>query len=130
MELLSFDTWWEGQVVVSKIYWLITIPASFIFIVQMVLTFLKAETKTESLKTPISPNNIESILAFQLINFRNVIGFFTILGWSGLAAIDSGLSTEATILASLLCGFGMMLTMAIVFYFMGKLMNTVSEGLD
>ena len=130
MELLSFDAWWEGQVVISKIYWLITIPASLIFIIQLGLTFIKTSSKAESLKTAIKSNETETIISFHLISFRNFIGFFTTLGWSGLACIDSGLSTESTILASFICGFIMMLTMATIFYFMGKLMDTVSQSLD
>lgn len=130
MELLSFDGWWEGQVFFSKIYWLITIPASLIFIIQMALSFLKADSKSVPLNTPVTPNRVEITIAFQLINFRNVIGFFTAFGWSGLACIDAGLSTESTILTSLLCGFVIIVTMATVFYYMGKLMDTVSESLD
>jgi len=130
MELLSFDSWWEGQLFVSKIYWLITIPATLIFILQMGLKFLNANAKFVPLKTTLKPNSIEATIAFQLINFKNFIGFFTALGWSGLACIDAGLSTEWTILASFLFGFMIMLTMATVIYFMEKLMNTVSENLD
>lgn len=126
MELLSFDAWWEGQMVFSKIYWLITIPATIIFLFQLALTFRNSDSKNESLKT----DNDETKIAYQPISFRNLIGFFAIFGWSGLACIDSGLSVESTILTSFLCGLIMMFTMATVFYFMSKLMKSVREGLE
>jgi hypothetical protein len=130
MELLSFDVWWEGQVAITKIYWLITIPASAIFIVQTALTFLHADSKPKAIKTSDIPNKEGATIAFQPINFRNCIGFFMILGWSGLACLDAGLSIESTILTSLACGLAMMLSMATIFYFIGKLMNDVRENLD
>lgn len=130
MELLSVDTWWETQVIFSKIYWMITIPASIIFLIQLVLSFKNNDTKSEILKTTDSSETAEPVITFQLISFRNLIGFFTAFGWSGLACIDSDLSTESTIIISTICGVVMMLTLAVVFYIMGKLMKSVREGLD
>lgn len=130
MVLLSFDSWWEGLNIITKIYWLITIPASLIFLIQMGFIFLNPDSKTKATKSSDSQNINEVTIAFQPINFRNLIGFFTILGWSGLACIDAGLSTEATILTSFVCGLVMLLTMATIFFIMGKLMNDVRENLD
>ena len=126
MTLLSFDTWWEGQAAISKIYWLISIPSSIIFVIQMALIFFNADSKTEAIKT----DYIDTSTPFHLINFRNVIGFFTVLGWSGLACIDAGLSNELVILYSVVLGLIMMVTMAIVFFYIEKLMKYVKEGLE
>lgn len=130
MVLLSFDTWWESLNAFTKIYWLITIPASLIFVVQMAFIFLNADSKTESIKTINSADSAETVINFHLINFRNLIGFFTVFGWSGLACIDAGLSKELIILTSIILGFIMMLTMAVIFYFVEKLMKSVKEGLE
>lgn len=130
MVLLSFDAWWEGLNAFTKIYWLITIPASLIFLVQMGLILFNADSKTESIKTIHSTDSAETIISFQLFNFRNLIGFFTVFGWSGLACIDAGLSNEMIIITSIILGFVMMLTMALIFYFVSKLMKSVKEGLE
>ncbi len=92
--------------------------------------FLNPDSKAKAATSSDSQNLNEATTAFQPINFRNLIGFFTVLGWSGLACIDAGLSTESTILASFVCGLAMLLAMATVFYIMGKLMNDVRENLD
>ena len=130
MVLLSFDTWWEGQAIFSKIYWLITIPASLIFLIQLALVLLNADSKTEAIQTESTQRGSEAKIGFQLINFRNFIGFFTAFGWSGLACFDAGLSNELIIIISVVLGFVMMLTMAIIFYVVRNLMKSVKEGLE
>lgn len=130
MVLLSFDTWWEGQAIFEKIYWLITIPASLIFVIHIALVFFNADARTEAIQTESALDGKETKIVFQLINFRNLIGFFTAFGWSGLACFDAGLSNDLTILISTILGFTMMLTMATIFYFVRNLMKSVKEELE
>lgn len=130
MVQLSFGLWWEGLSTLTKIYWMIAIPASIIFAIQLALSFFIP--KHEKLQLSASTNSAvvnETVITFQLISFRNFIGFFTSFGWSGLACIDSGLSISPTILISLICGLLVMIAMAIIFYFMAKLMKTVEEDM-
>lgn len=61
---------------------------------------------------------------FQFISFKNLVGFFTIFGWSGIACIDAGLSKPLTIIISVVCGLLMMLIMATLFYFIHKLSDS------
>ena len=60
-------------------------------------------------------------IGFQFITFKNLVGFFTIFGWSGIACIDAGLSKPITIIISIICGLIMMTVMAAMFYYMRKL---------
>lgn len=130
MELLSFGGWWEELSTISQIYWMIAIPASIIFVIQLIISFGGSKAEKLQLKTTGNTNiDSESAISFQLINFRNFIGFFTSLGWSGLACIDSGLTTTSTILTSFVCGIIMMAVMATIFFFMQKLMKDVDENL-
>lgn len=130
MMLLNFPSFIEALSSINNIYWIITIPASLIFLVQMALTFLNAESKTSSVSTKSAINNEEVPIVFKLFNFRNIIGFFTAFGWSGLACIDVGLSKALVIILSIICGCILALTMAIVFFFVKKLMRSVEEGLE
>lgn len=124
MVQLSFGLWWENLSIFTQIYWMIAIPSSIIFLIQLALSF--KGHKVEKEKTN-SEDNID--ITFQLLSFKNIIGFFTFFAWSGLACIDSGLTLTSTIIVSIFCGLAMMLAMAIIFYFMGKLMKTVNEDL-
>ncbi len=130
MEILSFGAWWEGLSAFTKIYWMIAIPSSTIFIIQLGTSLLRTKANTEVLDSSKNAANDDKVrISFQLVNFRNFIGFFTSLGWSGLACIDSGLSSTSTILTSFICGILMMSTMAVVFYITNKLMQTVEDNL-
>lgn len=127
MEILSFNSWWESLSILSKVYWIIAISASAIFLIQIVMTFIGVDSDSGGMDA--SGNADASIdadhgIGFQLISLKNLIGFFTIFGWSGIACLDSELSVPLTIGISLFCGLLMMVIMASIFYFMGKLMES------
>ena len=124
MEILSFGSWWEGLPTITRIYWLIAISASLIFLIQTVMTFIGADSDTGHLDAfgdADASISTDHGIGFQLISFKNFIAFFTIFGWSGLACIESKLSIVATVAISVVCGLLMMVIMTSIYYFMGKL---------
>lgn len=125
MAFLCLCSWMEDLSLLAIVYWIIVIPASAVFIIQLALSFRNPDSKKNN--TSSSPEKESIEIGFELFRFRNIIGFFTALGWSGLASIDAGLSNESTILVSVICGVAMMLAMAAIFYFMRKLLDSVSE---
>jgi len=127
MALLSFFSLMDDLSPLSIIYWIIVIPASIIFLIQLALSFRNPDAKKNETN---SQEKQYVAINFQLFRFRNIIGFFAALGWSGLACMDAGLSNESTILVSIICGIAMMFAMAAIFFFMRKLMDSVSEGLE
>ncbi len=130
MMLTTYSLLAEPLFSITNVYWIIAIPATLVFLVQLALTFFNAESKTSSVSSKSAANNEEAPIIFILFNFRNIIGFFTAFGWSGLACIDVGLSNTFVIFMSIVCGCILALTMAIVFYFIKKLMRSVKEGLE
>jgi len=128
MVFLSLCSWMEDLSLLAIFYWIIAIPSSAVFLIQLVLSYKNPESK----KTNADNNSAlkDKDITFQPFNFRNIIGFFVALGWSGLACIDSGLSNGSTILVSFICGVAMMFAMATIIYFMGKLLKSISEELD
>ncbi|BDX37100.1 hypothetical protein CYCD_04550 [Tenuifilaceae bacterium CYCD] len=127
MEILSFNSWWESLSILSKVYWIIAISASAIFLIQIVMTFIGADSDSGGMDaTGDADASIDTDhgIGFQLISLKNLIGFFTIFGWSGIACLDSDLSIPLTIGISLFCGLLMMAIMASIFYFMGKLVES------
>ena len=112
--------WFSNLELFSKVYWGIALIASLVFIFMIIFTFIGAET--DGLDTD-TDTQIESDtgIGFQFITFKNLVGFFTIFGWSGIACIDSELSKPLTVIISLVCGIIMMTVMAAMFYYMQKL---------
>ena len=110
--------WFFSLELFQKIYWGIALIASLVFVIMMILTFIGGDTEGLETDTEIES---DTGIGFQFITFKNLVGFFTIFGWSGIACIDSGLSKPLTVLISLICGLIMMSVMAAMFYYMRKL---------
>ncbi|MFI1772825.1 hypothetical protein [Thalassobellus citreus] len=111
--------WFSNLELFPKIYWSIALLGSLIFTISMVLTFLGGDA--DDFGDVDSDIEGDTGIGFQFITFKNLVGFFTIFGWSGIACIDAGLSNPITILISIVCGLLMMTIMAAMFYYMGKL---------
>jgi hypothetical protein len=113
--------WYSDLSIFPKIYWTIAIVASLIFLIVIVSTFLGGDSDGfDSVDTEVE-TDADTGIGFQFITFKNLIGFFTIFGWSGIACLDGGLSKPITILVSFVCGLIMMTIMAAMFYYMRKL---------
>ena len=124
MTILNLTAWWEGLSTFATIYWIIALPASLIFVIQIVMTFIGADVDSDGMDALGDADlsvEADAGIGFQLISLKNFIGFFTIFGWVGLACIDAELPTYATIIISTISGFLMMVLMASIYYFMGKL---------
>lgn len=115
-------TWYANLEVFPKIYWSIALLGSLIFIITMLATFIGGDT--DDFGDVDSDIETDTGIGFQFITFKNLVGFFTIFGWSGIACIENGLSNALTMVISLICGLIMMTVMAAMFYFMSKLSDS------
>lgn len=104
----------------AQIYWGIALVASFIFILVIFTTFMGGETDAFELETDLEIE-ADTGIGFQFITFKNLVGFFTIFGWSGIACIEAELSKPLTIIISVASGLIMMSIMAAMFFYMKKL---------
>jgi len=110
--------WFSNLDFLAKIYWIIAIAGSFIFIIVMIMAFMGGDADD------IEDIDSDAGIGFQFITFKNLVGFFTIFGWSGIACIDAGLPMPLTIVISIISGLVMMTIMAALFYFMMKLTDS------
>ncbi len=111
--------WYSNLDLFPKIYWSIAILGSIVFIITITLSLIGGDAdEIGDVDTEIET---DTGIGLQFITFKNLIGFFTIFGWSGIACIDAGLSKPITIIISILCGLVMMLIMAFMFLQMRKL---------
>jgi len=114
--------WFSNLDFLAKIYWLIAIVGSFIFIIVMIMAFVGGDA--DDIEDIDSEIDADAGIGFQFITFKNLVGFFTIFGWSGIACIDAGLPMSITIIISIISGLLMMTIMAALFYFMMKLSDS------
>ncbi|WP_299112491.1 hypothetical protein [uncultured Winogradskyella sp.] len=114
--------WFSNLAFLSKLYWSIALVGSLIFIIIMIMAFVGGDA--DDIGDVDSDIDSDAGAGFQFISFKNLVGFFTIFGWSGIACIDAGLSKPLTIIVSVVCGLLMMVIMASLFYFISKLSDS------
>lgn len=119
------STWWAEMVLFEKINWLIALPFSALFIIQIILTFTVGDMDDASVDGDVD-SSIDNDLGidFQFLTLKNLIAFFTIFGWTGIVCFDANLSVGISILISTIAGTLMMTLMASILYFMSKLADS------
>ena len=107
----------------SQFFWIIALIGSIIFVFVIITTFLGMDGG-DDFDGVDSEMDADGGIGFQFITFKNLVGFFTIFGWIGIACINAGLSKPLTVIIALFCGLIMMTIMAAMFYGMRKLTDS------
>lgn len=106
----------------QKTYWIITGISTLIFLFVLISTFVGADA--DDIGDVDAEIEADTGAGFQFFTFKNLVAFFTIFGWSGIASIDAGNSKTTTVIISVLCGLVMMIIMAAMFYYISKLSSS------
>ncbi len=116
-------TWWGSLSPVQHLYWIIAIPATVILFVQLILAFISGFEF--HMGSDLGAHHAGDVGAphFQLLTLRNVVAFFSVFGWTGLALKHAGVSNLFTILISFSSGLLMMIIMTSMFVGLSKLQS-------
>lgn len=117
------EQWFAALTLFEKIYWLVALISSSIFVVLVVLTLLGGDADDMAGDVDADIEG-DTGIGFQFLSFKNLMGFLTIFGWSGIACLDGGLSKILTVIISIICGLIMMTAMATLFYYLAKLQSS------
>ncbi|MEX2483917.1 MAG: hypothetical protein WED10_05140 [Brumimicrobium sp.] len=112
MEWFTALDWFE------QTFWVIALIGSIFFIIMLIATFIGGDIETD---VDVDMDFDADGGGFHFFTIKNLIAFFTIFGWSGIAAIDADFGKFMTIVIATLSGLFMMLIMATLFYFVSKL---------
>jgi heme/copper-type cytochrome/quinol oxidase subunit 1 len=113
----------------EKVNWIIAVPFSALFIIQIILTFIGGDMESGDGDVDSSIDS-DTGIDFQFLTLKNFIAFFTIYGWTGIVCFDMGLGIGISTLISLIAGLIIMVIMASLFYFMGKLTDEGNLNLN
>lgn len=104
-------TWWESLSVLMKVLWTVTLAASFIFVIQTVLTFLgiggdsDIDTNLDgSFDLDTADASFDADPSMSLLTFRNFVVFCLGFGWTSVLFKDSLGSGVFWILVSFVAG--------------------------
>jgi membrane protein implicated in regulation of membrane protease activity len=123
--ILDISSWWSGLPMLAQILWIIAIPGTILFLIQLVLTFVGGDADAHAgLSHDASFDHPDQDFGHHFFTVKNLIAFFTIFAWSGLGCVAGELGTFLTLFISLFLGLLMMVVMATLFYFMTKLTDS------
>jgi hypothetical protein len=114
--------WFQELTSFQKTYWVLTGISTLLFLFVLITTFIGADA--DDIGDVDAEIDADTGAGFQFFTFKNVVAFFAIFGWSGIASIDAGNSKSITIISSLFCGLAMMFVMAAMFYYFSKLTSS------
>ena len=120
--------WFSELTSLQQIYWVITGVSSVIFVIVLIGAFIGGDT--DDIGDVDAEMDADIGAGFQFFTLKNLVAFFTIFGWSGIASINAGNSKTLTILISLGCGLVMMAIMAALFYYISKLVSSGTLKMD
>ncbi|MFA0963146.1 hypothetical protein AB9P05_15185 [Roseivirga sp. BDSF3-8] len=126
----NFSGWWETLETFERIYWILAVPFTVLFLFQLIIIFVGGDVDIDDGTDGIDGDHDFGEGGFHLLTIKNLIGFFTIFSWTGLACIDAGLANVLTVVISVICGLLMMVIMASIFYFMSKLTADKTMNLE
>lgn len=115
MEWFSSLEWFD------KIFWIVALIGSVFFLIMLVTTFFGGDVDMDS---DIGGAEVDFDIdggGFYFFTIKNLVAFFTIFGWAGIAAIDADLSKGMVVFIAFSSGLVMMLIMAGLFYMISKL---------
>lgn len=114
----NLSEWWAGLSLVLKIYWGLAIPFTVFFLLQVLLTFFGGGDVADD--TPDAEIEGDSGIPFQFFTLKNMVAFFTVFGWTGIASIAGGLSQTVSLMVSAGAGLATMFLMAYLMYLLSK----------
>lgn len=136
------QAWWDTLTIFEKVFWMIALPFSLIFFIQLVLTLFgmggSTDPGVDSLDHggdiphdhDISNSADDAAPAFSVFTIRNFIAFFTVFGWAGLAANHYGLNHMWSILIAVVLGVAAMFLVSSLFFFIMKLADSGNMNIN
>lgn len=127
MLLLVFGDWWSALSGTQQMFWGISIIFSVLFVIQFVLSLIGLDFDGDA-DFEISADADADIEggysldpSFTLFSVRSIIAFFTFFGWTGVLALNAGLSTTMTVILASTSGFAAMVIVGYMMYLFSKL---------
>jgi uncharacterized membrane protein len=125
MELLGISSWWQGLEVFEKILWAIAIIFSALFLAQLLWSAIGGDVDDPSAIGSADEYIGDEVgIGHQFFTIKNLIAFFTMFGWVGLAAHSSGLNK----LVSTILAIGAGLTMVFIMVFLLRSVNKLRHS--
>lgn len=125
MELLGISTWWQGLDVFDKILWAIAIIFSILFLIQLIWSALGGDVDDPSAIGSADEYIGDDVgIGHQFFTIKNLIAFFTMFGWVGIAVHSSGTNKFLSLVLAIAAGLAMVFIMVFLLRNVNKLRHS------
>ncbi len=113
---------WENLSTLGKIYWIIAIPSTTIFLILLILSFLGADADHPD-NIDIHEGDIGTAESFGgfLINVKSILSFLMMFGWAGVISLGFKISTLSTLFIAVITGLITLVLVAVLLYLVTRL---------
>ncbi len=121
--------WWSSIPSFEKLFWIVAVPSSTIFVLQTIMTLLGlshgAEANLEIIDDMPHDHSLEFThesssevfdVKFKLFTMRSIVVFFTVFSWTGIASVRGGRSHLTSIIFAVILGFILMFVVSFIYY--------------
>ena len=115
----DISNWWSNLHGFPLILWGIALLFSFLFLVQTVLSFFISELDEVGFM-----DGVDHGFDNEFFTVKNLIAFFTMFGWAGLAAYKSGFNIFVVVMVALSSGVSIVFLMYLLMQKTDKLRNS------
>lgn len=132
--------WWNSLGIALQVFYCIAIPSTLVLLIQTILMFVGMDEEiggTSDIGAEIDSGNLDDgifgedsiteaadtwgLEGLRIFTVRGIISFFVVFGWVGVVMLSAGVPIWITIPVAIICGFGMMLLLAILLNLVMKL---------
>jgi hypothetical protein len=117
-------SWWGTLTPLEHVYWIIAIASSVVLAIQLVLASVSGLDFHMGSDLAAHHGGDVDVPHFQLMTIRNIVAFFAVFSWVGLALHHAGCSNVITIGVSFVSGLAMMVLLALMFLGLSKLQTS------
>jgi hypothetical protein len=121
--LLSISTWWQHLDTFEKTLWAIAILFSTIYTFQSILSISGGDVDHAAGDADSSVEHDDG-MEYQFFTIKNMIAFFTMFGWVGIASHYGGMGKTATVLLAFAAGTTIVILTVIILKNMGRLKHS------
>ncbi len=134
--MLTINEWWDVLNTAQRVFWLISILFSILFVVQFGLSLvgLGADDVDTDAGTDFDGDHGHAHhfgfdKAFSIFSIRSIIAFFTFFGWTGVYLLATGLATGVVILISTLSGAAAMFVVGYMIFKFAQLEKSTTVNM-
>ena len=122
--------WWISLDLIQQIFALIAIPSTLILLVQTILLLIglgdggEADGGALDADGDIDDVDASSGDGLALFSIRGIVSMLAVMGWSGMALLETALPDVISIIIAVALGIGMLFLMAYIMKWVSKLQSS------